>query len=322
MKAIRVSAFGAPEVLQIAEVLDPIPAQVQILIEVHAAGVNPVDTYIRSGVYARLPELPYTPGLDAAGVVREIGVSAHSAHKIGDRVWLSASIDGTYAALTRCTADQLHSLPDGISFQQGASIGTAYCTAYRALFQRGQGRPGQTVLIHGATGGVGIAAVQLARAAGMRVFATGGSDQGRALLLQCGADEVMDHTQADYLDRVAAGTSSRGVELVVEMLANVNLGKDLGVVARGGCIVIVGARGAVEINPRLAMQRECDIRGLMLFNATPQDSQEAFAAIQAGLESGALAPVVGEEFPLADAARGHVAAMAAGRRGRVVLNCR
>ena len=322
MKAIRVSAFGAPEVLQIAEVSDPIPAPDQILVEVHAAGVNPVDTYIRSGVYARLPELPYTPGLDAAGVIRQIGASAGSAHKIGDRVWLSASIDGTYAALTRCTADQVHTLPDRISFQQGASIGTAYCTAYRALFQRGQGRPGQTVLIHGATGGVGIAAVQMARAAGMRVFATGGSERGRALLLECGADEALDHTQADYLERVTAGTSGRGVDLVVEMLANVNLGKDLGVVARGGCIVIVGARGSVEINPRLAMQRECDIRGLMLFNATPQESKEAFTAIQAGLEIGALAPVVGEQFPLADAAQGHVAAMSSGRRGRVVLNCR
>ena len=322
MNAIRVSVFGAPEVLQIAEVPDPIAAQDQILVEVHAAGVNPVDTYIRSGIYARLPDLPYTPGMDGAGVIREIGSSVESVHKIGDRVWLSGSIDGTYAALTRCTADQMHSLPDGITFQQGASIGTAYCTAYRALFQRGQGRPGQSVLIHGATGGVGIAAVQMARAAGMRVFASGGSEQGRALLLECGADEALDHTQTDYLDRVASGTSGRGVDVVVEMLANVNLGKDLGVVARGGCIVIVGARGSVEINPRLAMQRECDIRGLMLFNATPQESQEAFAAIQAGLESGALAPVVGEEFPLADAARGHVAAMAAGRRGRVVLNCR
>ena len=322
MKAIRVSAFGAPEVLQIAEVSDPVPAEDQVLVEVHAAGVNPVDTYIRSGIYARLPELPYTPGMDAAGVIREIGSAAGGTHRIGDRVWLTASIDGTYASLTRCTADQVHSLPDRITFQQGAVIGAAYSTAYRALFQRGQGRPGQTVLIHGATGGVGIAAVQMARAAGMRVFATGGSARGRALLLECGADQVLDHMQADYLDRVAEGTSDRGVELVIEMLANVNLGKDLAVVARGGTIVIVGARGPVEINPRLAMQRECDIRGLMLFNATPQEAREAFAAIQSGVESGALAPVVGEEFPLAGAAQAHVAAMAAGRRGRVVLNCR
>lgn len=322
MKAIRVSAFGAPEVLQIAEVSDPIPEQDQILVEVHAAGVNPVDTYIRSGVYARLPELPYTPGMDGAGVIRKIGSAAGGTHKIGDRVWLTASIDGTYAALTRCTADQVHSLPERFTFQQGAAIGTAYCTAYRALFQRGQGRPGQTVLIHGATGGVGIAAVQMARAAGMRIFATGGSEQGRAMLRECGADEALDHTEADYLERIAAGTSGRGVDIVVEMLANVNLGKDLGVVANGGCIVIVGARGSVEINPRLAMQRECDIRGLMLFNATSAESQEAITAIQAGLEIGALAPVVGEEFPLADAALGHVAAMASVRRGRVVLKCR
>ena len=321
MKSIRVRSFGAPEVLQCTEVADLVPGMDQILVEIHAAGVNPVDTYIRSGNYGKLPDLPYTPGLDAAGIVRKVGVVANTQIKAGDRVWLSGTLGGTYSELALCTANQVHPLPEHLTFQQGAALSTAYSTAYRALFQRGNGKPGNTVLVHGATGGVGLATVQFARAAGMRVFATGGTDRGRAMLLDNGAHEALDHTQNDALDRIAERTHGRGPDLIIEMLADKNLGKDLNIVARGGCIVIVGARGSVEINPRFAMQRECDIRGLMTFNATPADIAEANAAIQAGLETGALSPVIAAEFPLAEAARAHVAIMAPGHRGKVVLNC-
>lgn len=321
MKAIRVSAFGAPEVMETAETPDPQPELDQVLVEVRAAGVNPVDHYIRSGNYARLPDLPYTPGLDAAGVIRQIESAADCQFKVGDRVWLSGNLGGSYAELTLCSSTQVHHLPPHLSFQQGASIGVAYATAYRALFQRGRGTPGQSVLIHGATGGVGLAAVQFARAAGMRVLATGGTERGRAVLTENGAHETLDHSAAGYLDRVSELTQGHGVNLVVEMLANENLGNDLSIVARGGCIVIVGSRGNVEINPRLAMQRECDIRGLMLFNASPAEIREGVAAIQGGLESGVLKPVVGAEFPLAEAPAAHVAAMASGHRGKVVLVC-
>lgn len=321
MKAIKVRAFGAPEVLQLSDAPDPIPAPDQILVEVHAAGVNPVETYIRSGNYGRLPELPFTPGSDAAGVVKVIGSAVQTSLTVGDRVWLSGCAGGSYAEQTLCSAEQAHALPDHVTFAQGAALGIAYATAYRALFQRGNARPGKSVLVHGATGGVGIAAVQFARAAGLRVFATGGTERGRAVLLDNGAHEVLDHTQAGYLDRLAELTGGRGPELIVEMLANENLANDLSVVARGGCIVIVGARGSVDINPRLAMQRESDIRGLMLFNATSAELAEANAAVDAGLENRTLKPVVAEEIPLAEAALAHVAVMAPGHRGKVVLAC-
>jgi NADPH:quinone reductase len=319
MKAIKVRAFGAPEVLQLTDALDPVPALDQILVEVHAAGVNPVETYIRSGNYGRLPELPFTPGSDAAGVVKKIGGAVQTSLKVGDRVWLSGCTGGAYAEQTLCSAEQAHRLPDHVTFAQGAALGIAYATAYRALFQRGDARPGKTVLVHGATGGVGIATVQFARTAGLRVFATGGTERGRGVLLDNGAHEALDHTQSDYLDRLAEKTGGRGPDLIVEMLANENLGNDLNVIARGGCIVIVGARGPAEINPRFAMQRECDIRGLMLFNATPAELAEANAAVAIGLENRTLNPVVAVEIPLAEAARAHVAVMAPGHRGKVVL---
>lgn len=322
MKLIQVSAFGAPEVLQLSEGTDLVPESDQVLVEVHAAGVNPVDTYIRSGNYGKLPNLPYTPGLDGAGVVRKVGTNADTRVKAGDRVWLSGSIGGTYSELALCSANHVHPLPSRLTFQQGAALNIAYSTAYRALFQRGGGKPGQSVLVHGATGGVGLATVQFARAAGMRVFATGGTDTGLAMLLQNGAHEALDHSQSDSLDRLGELTHGRGPDIIIEMLADKNLGKDLGIVARGGCIVIVGARGSVEINPRLAMQRECDIRGLMTFNATPAEIAEANAAIQSGIEAGTLSPMIAAEFPLAEAARAHVEVMAPGHRGKVVLNCR
>jgi len=322
MKAIRVSSFGEPEVLKLADVPDPVPAMDQVLVEVMAAGVNPVDTYIRSGVYARLPDLPYTPGLDAAGIIRGIECTGSCSLNIGDRVWLSGNLGGAYAEMTLCAPSQVHRLPDRLTFQQGASIGVAYATAYRALFQRGNGKPGKTVLIHGATGGVGLAAVQFARAAGMRVFATGGTAVGRAELEAHGAAHVLDHTKEGYLEPLREWTHGHGVDLIIEMLANVNLPNDLNHVARGGCIVIVGSRGNVEVSPRIFMQRECDVRGLMLFNASPAEIREAVAAIQGGLESGALTPVVGADFPLAEASAAHAAVMAPGHRGKVVITCR
>jgi NADPH2:quinone reductase len=319
MKAIRVKAFGEPDVMQLATVPDPNPGPGQVLVRVSHAGVNPVETYIRSGKYARLPELPYTPGSDGAGVVFRVGQGVTEVQP-GQRVWLTGSVTGTYADMALCEASHVHPLPTHVSFAQGAALGTPYATAYRALFQRGGAKAGNTVLIHGATGGVGIAAVQLARSRGLRVLATGGTDAGRVLLLNLGA-EPFDHTAAGYADAILAATGGQGVDLIVEMLANVNLGHDLTLLARGGRVAVVGSRGPVEVNPRDAMMREADIRGVMLTGATPAEFAEIRTALGAGLANRTLDPLVGEEIPLAEAPRAHQAVMAPGHRGKVVLKC-
>jgi NADPH2:quinone reductase len=318
MKAIRVHEFGGPEVLRLEEVPASRPGAGQVLVRMHAIGVNPVETYIRSGTYARLPELPYTPGNDGAGVIEQVGSDVNE-FKAGDRVYTAGSISGTYAEFVLCKTEQVHRLPANVSFAQGAAMGTPYATAYRGLFQRADARPGETVLVHGASGGVGTAAVQLARARGLRVFGTAGSDEGRKLAREQGAHEVFDHRAPDHFERVMKATGGRGVDVIVELLANVNLGKDLTILAKGGRVAIIGSRGRVEIDPRDTMQRDVDVRGMALPNTPPSELASIHAALVAGLENGTLRPVIRKEFPLVEATRAHGAVMEPGALGKIVL---
>jgi NADPH2:quinone reductase len=318
MKAIRVEQFGGPETLRLADLPTPEPGPGEILVRVHAAGINPVDTYIRSGAYARLPTLPFTPGLDAAGRVAALG-SGITHVALDDRVYIAGSQTGTYAEYCLCTAAQVQPLPAAISFPQGAALGVPYATAYRALFQRADAKPGETVLIHGGTGGVGLAALQLARAAGLKVFATGGSEAGRQTLQAQGADAVFDHSAPGYAEAILAQTNGQGVDLILEMLANKNLGLDLTLLAPRGRVAIIGSRGPVEINPRDAMVREADIRGVTLFAATPDELAAAHRAIGEGLTSGALNPIVGQQFPLGQAPAAHQSILTPGASGKIVL---
>ena len=319
MKAIRVKEFGEPEVLRLEEVPTPRPGPGEVLVRIHAIGVNPVETYIRAGTYARLPALPYTPGNDCAGVVEQVGPDVNE-FKPGDRVYSGGSLAGsTYAEFTLCKTEQVHRLPENVSFAQGAAMGTPYATAYRGLIQRADARPGEVALVHGASGGVGTAAVQLARARGLRVFGTAGTDKGRQLVREQGAHEVFDHSAPDHFQQIMNATSGRGVDVIVELLANVNLAKDLTILARGGRVAIIGSRGRVEIDPRDAMQRDVDLRGMAMPNTSPADLASIHAALVAGLENGTLRPVIGKEFPLAEAAKSHRAVMESGAFGKIVL---
>jgi NADPH2:quinone reductase len=318
MKAIRIQEFGGAEQLKLEETPDLKAGAGQVLVRVQAAGVNPVDVYIRSGAHVVKPALPYTPGMDAAGVVEAVGEGVARFH-VGDRVYVAGSLSGTYAELSLSDEHQIHPLPSSLSFAQGAGIGVPYATAYRALFLRAHALPGETVLVHGATGGVGIASVQLARAAGMRVIGTGGSEEGRRLALEQGAHEVLDHHEEGYLQKLLEITSGQGVDVILEMLANVNLNKDLEVVAKKGRIVVIGNRGTVEINPRLTMTRDASIQGMSLINATKEELSRIHAALVAGFDSGTLRPVVGREISLKDAPRAHEAVLEPGAQGKIVL---
>ncbi|HYM25789.1 MAG TPA: NADPH:quinone reductase [Vicinamibacterales bacterium] len=323
MKSIRVHQLGGPEVLKLEDVPDPKAGPGDVVVRVRAAGVNPVDAYIHTGNYARKPPLPYTPGFDGAGEVESAGADVKG-FRAGDRVYISgpgATVAGagTYAERALCSPSQLHVLPAKASFEQGAALGVPYCTAYRALFQRALAKPGETVLVHGATGGVGIAAVQLAHARGLRVIGSGGSDKGLAAVREQGADVIVNHRTPGYEKQILEATGGRGVDLIVEMAAHTNLDRDLGLLAKHGRIVVVGSRGRTEIDARQAMGRDAAILGMTLFNVSDAEFVEIHSGLIAGLANGTLNPITGRRFPLGDARKAHEAVMEAGALGKIVL---
>jgi NADPH2:quinone reductase len=323
MRAITVREFGPPGVMRLENLPTPKPGPGQALVRIHAGGVNPVDAYIRAGTYARKPGLPYVPGTDGAGEVDLVADDVKD-FKHGDRVYIagdntSVGGAGTYAELALCNVAMLHRLPSRVSYAQGAAIGVPYATAYRALFHRAAARPAETVLVHGATGGVGIAAVQIAKANGLIVIGTGGTERGLELVREQGADTVVNHREPGYLDEILKATGGRGVDLVLEMATHINLDKDLGLLAPRGRVVVIGNRGRIEIDPRQTMSKDAAILGMTLFNAAPPDLATIHSAIAAGLANGSLVPVVGREMPLQDAPRAHEAIMEPGALGKIVL---
>ena len=318
MKAIQVHQFGGPEVLQLQEIPTPKPAAGQVLVRVHAAGVNPYDTYMRNGTYAIKPPLPYTPGSDAAGVIEAVGEGV-TKFKSGARVYTARTVSGAYAEYALALESQVHALPEKISFPQGAGVWVPYGTAITALIHHAHACPGETVLIHGASGGVGTAAAQFARAIGLIVFGTAGTQKGMDLAKKEGAHQTFDHGKAGYSDEIMQATGGRGADVILEMLANVNLSTDLKLLAMNGRVIIIGNRGEITINPRDLMARRGTAKGFTLWGVPEPELVEIHAAIGAGLESGTLRPIVGKELPLKDAAKAHVDVLAPGAHGKIVL---
>lgn len=321
MKGISVKEFGAADVLTYTELAEPSPKENDVLIKLYAAGINPVETYIRSGTYALKPRLPYTPGSDGAGVIEKVGPNVKN-FKVGDRVYttsLGKRNSGTYAEKVICDQETIFPLPNKLSYAQGAALGTTALTAIQGIHQRGQLQANEFILIHGATGGVGTLAVQLAKMAGGKVIATAGSSAGEELLRELGADFVLNHRQDNYLAEIAAITNDHGVDLIIEMLANVNLQKDLEIIAKRGRIVIIGNRGELKLNPRAIMAKDADVRGLQLPNMTEAEKGENIQRLKVALEAG-VAPVIEKTFSLAQASLAHQTIMEQrGSLGKIIL---
>lgn len=320
MRAIRVFEFGGPEVLKLqSDVAVPVPKEHQVLIKVHACGVNPVETYIRSGTYARKPTLPYTPGTDVAGVIESVGDGV-SAFKKGDRVFCSGTVSGGYAEFAVAGDHTVYTLPETLDFRQGAALGIPYFTACRALFHSARVQAGESVLVHGASGGVGLATCQIARAHGLKVLGTAGSEEGKKLVLQNGAHEVFNHKEVNYTDKIKKSVGDNGVNVIIEMLANVNLSNDLKLLSSKGRVIVLGSRGTIEINPRDVMAKETSIIGVTLFSSTKEEFQQFAGILQAGMEKGWLKPVIGSEYPLEKAAQAHEDIIhGSGKTGKMVL---
>ncbi len=318
MKAIRVLEFGGPEVLQLQDVPDLTPQNDEVVVRIKAAGVNPVDVSIRSGTYGNMITPPYIPGSDAAGIVERVGEGVDT-FKVGDRVYTNHTARGTYAEAILVKTHQIRPLPDNISFAQGAALGVPYATAHHALFGKAMAKAGDYVLIHGASGGVGTAAVQLALHHDMKVIATAGTPEARHKLEAMGAQYVLDHNDAQHFDDAHGATCGHGVDVVLEMLANVNLGRDLPILARNGRVIVVGSRGEVMINPRDLMGRDASILAMTLFNTTADELTHIHQEIGEGLRDGWLVPFIHHEYALSEAPQAHEAVMQNGTWGKIVL---
>lgn len=324
MKAIRAHQYGGPECLLLDEIDRPVPAAGEVLVTMKAAGVNPADTYMLSGVYGIKPELPYIPGCDASGVVAEVGPAVTKV-KVGDRVAIGKSFGedftGCYAETILRKEEHLIVLPAAVDFAQATALGVTYPTAHYGLFQRGRASQDDVIFIHGASGSVGSAAIQLAKRIGATVIGSAGTEAGIALIQNQGVDLAVNHSQPGYLDAVMDFTDGKGVDLTLEMLANVNLAADLGMAARKGRVVIIGNRGEATIDARVAMMKEMDIMGMSVWFVAPEDLAKIMVDLTSWLADGSISPVIGKEFALEDAGEAfrYVIAPDAGAHGRVVL---
>jgi NADPH2:quinone reductase len=338
MRAVRVHEYGPPEVMHVETIPIPVPKENEVLIQIKAIGVNPVDTYIRAGKWDPKGKLvyytsdnvewaekfPFTPGHDAAGIVAVVGSDVTNV-KVGDRVYVcdSEHLTGSYAQFMLAPAKRVWKLPDRLSFEQGAALGVPYFTAVRALKYKAHVKAGETILIHGASGGVGLALVQLAHAWGLTVTGTAAHDEGAKLIRACGARLVLNHKDPNHKQELLDATGGKGFDVIIEIMANVNLPVDAEVCAPKGRIVMVGARGTTEIDPWAFISREVDLMGVALFMNTDEEWSDIACELAKGMDGTHwLSPVIEKEIPLDHVALAHKEVIehhAGGSKGKLIL---
>ncbi|AEF56517.1 NADPH:quinone reductase [Marinomonas posidonica] len=316
MKAMQIQEYGPASALALTEAQQPTLAADQILVKVGAAGVNPVDTYIRSGTNNYTANFPHTPGSDGAGIISAVGNEV-TEFTVGQRVYFSRNLSGSSAEYCVCATTHTYPLADALSFEEGACVGIPYTTAHRALFGRANGKTGDKVLVHGATGAVGLATVQLALSAGMEVVASAGSQAGVDLLRAQGVETVIMHNETDHL--APFQSLPTGFDVIIEMLANHNLDQDLKALTFGGRVAVVGNRGTVEINPRDLMARDAAVFGVALANVKPAELALIAKALKPLFEKGVLKPVIRQTYELTALAQAHEDVLKSGALGNLVI---
>ncbi|MGX7348686.1 NADPH:quinone reductase [Dolosicoccus paucivorans] len=309
MKSIVVSQFGQADQLKYEDNELPQLKDNQVQVKLAYAGINPVETYIRTGEYAFKPDLPWTPGFDGAGVVEGVGANV-TRFKEGDHVFVAAlnhnDNSGTYSE--QVVVDEMCVEPLGeVAFDKGASLGLNALTAYRATMTKGQVSKEDVVLINGASGGVGMIALQLAKIEGATVIATASHEDDQKRLLALGADHVMDHLSNLTKDQVGQFKEEFKPTLIIETLANKNLELDLEVVKPHGRIVLIGSKGTIEVTPRFIMGKELQVLGMGIWEATKEEHRDSLSHLGKLLRTEKIDPIVGKVFDLKDASKAHQA---------------
>ncbi len=321
MKAIRFHELGSPDVLTLEEVERPRPGAGEALVKVHVAGVNFADTLLRRGGYAVQTKLPETPGLEAAGVVEEVGEGA-DARLAGRRVALIGQ--KCYAEYTVAPAASLMPLPDEVSFDEGAAFPIQSLTAYHLLFTMDQARPGMTVLVHAAAGGMGLQLIQMAKQAGAKVFGTTSTEAKAKLAREYGAEEVILYTQTDFAERVKELTGGRGVDLVLDSVGRTTFVGSLRSLAPFGHLVIYGAASGPP--PKLDVigtifKKSQKVSAFWLFSTlqTPEVAARGVRQVMEWVATKKLKLPIGLKLPLAQAAEAHRKMEARETTGKILL---
>lgn len=327
MKAVEISAFGAPEVLRMAERPMPAPGVGEVLIRVSASGVNRPDVLQRTGNYPVPPGASDIPGLEVAGVIEsgDEAAMASAGFKVGDRVCALVA-GGGYAAYCVAPVEQCLPVPEGLDDTAAASLPETFFTVWSNVFDRARLQAGETLLIQGGTSGIGVTAIQMAKALGARVIATAGSDEKCAACLALGSDHAINYKTQDFVRAVADLTDGQGVNVVLDMVAGAYVARELDCLAEDGRLVIIAVQGGVkaEINAGMVLRRRLTITGSTL-RPRPVAFKGAIARslrerVWPLLSSGAIKPVIHQVFPAEQAAAAHELMESNRHIGKLVLS--
>ena len=326
MHAVEITSFGAPEVLRLGERPVPAPGAGELLIRVVASGINRPDVLQRMGHYAPPPGTSDLPGLEVAGVVEsgDAAAMADAGLQVGDRVCALVA-GGGYAQWCVAPVAQCLPIPQGLSDVEAASLPETFFTVWSNVFDRGRLQAGESLLIQGGTSGIGVTAVQLARALGATVIATAGSDDKCAACLELGAHHAINYKSQDFVAEIKRITQDRGVDVVLDMVAGDYVAREVECLAEDGRLVIIAVQGGIKsaFNAGLVLRRRLTITGSTL---RPRSVAFKGAIAQALRErvwpllaSGQVRPVIHRTFPAADAAKAHALMESNQHIGKIVL---
>jgi len=331
MKAIEITAYGAPEVLQLAERPDPVAGAGELLLRVRASGVNRPDVLQRTGNYPVPPGASDIPGLEVAGTIAggDAQAMAAAGFKVGDRVCALVA-GGGYAELCVAPVGQCLPVPQGLNDVEAASLPETFFTVWSNVFDRGRLQAGETFLVQGGTSGIGVTAIQLAKAMGAKVLATAGSDEKCQACLDLGADHAINYRTQDFVAAVGELTGKQGVNVILDMVAGAYVGREIECLAEDGRLVIIAVQGGVkaEINAGLVLRRRLTVTGSTLRPRSIAFKGAIAEALRAKvwplLESGAIKPVVHSTFAAigdpSGGAQAHVLMESNQHIGKIVLS--
>jgi len=323
MRAVIVDQPGDPEVMRLAEVPDPVAQPGEVVLRVHATAVNRADLLQRLGFYPPPPGASQTIGLEASGEVEALGDGVEG-WRPGDPA-CALLAGGGYAEKVAVPAGQLMPPPPGMDLTTAAAVPEAFLTAHDNLATRARLRPGETVLIHGGTGGVGTAAIQIARRLGARVLATAGSPERVAICRELGADDAIDHTTEDFVARARELTGGEGVDVILDVMGAAYLERNLQALARDGRLVVIGLQGGLraEVDLNTMMARRVSLISTTLRSRPVEQkadiARRVVAELWPGFADGTLRPVIDRVLPLAEVVEAHRAMAQGGHVGKIVL---